>query len=182
MAWAYGRTWWRHWKYSRPEFSRGKYCQEQTIATDKDDQIGSNWFTLWILKSLGQRVIDIDSFLRVAKTIVCFRPETPAWFDIELISLKVTNVKLNESELSAAPIPLIETASIPLPIQNSSQIIDDLNVGAFTLDSLHIFTTNSPEDSSADDSVVIMNNFAPVILTPTYYLLFYCQAWINCFY
>ena len=95
---------------------------------------------------------------------------------MELISLKVTNVKLNESELLAAPIPLIETAPIPLPIQNSSQIIDDLNVGAFTLASLHIFTTNSTEDSSADDSVVIMNNFAPVILTSAYFLLFYCHA------
>ena len=94
-----------------------------------------------------------------------------------MISLKETNDELNQTGLSAAPIPLIETASIPLPIQNFSDIIDDLNVGTIPLEfidgSLDIFTTNSPEDSSADNSLVIMNHSAAAFLTPIYYLLFY---------
>ena len=104
-------------------------------------------------------------------------------FDLEVISFKETNDELNQTGLSAAPIPLIETASIPLPIQNFSDIIDDLNVGSIPLEfingSLNIFNTNSPEDPSADNSFVIMNHSAAVILTPIYYLLFYCHIWIK---
>lgn len=96
-----------------------------------------------------------------------------------MISLKETNDEWNQTGLSAAPIPLIETASIPLPIQNVSDISDDLNVGTIPLEfidgSLEFLTTDSPEDPSADDSLVIMNHAAAVILKPIYYLLFYCH-------
>ena len=94
---------------------------------------------------------------------------------------KVTNDEMIESEVQAAPIPLIETASIPLPLQNFSDIIDDLNVGTIPLHFLNdtfdtaILTLNPPEESSGDDSVVIMNRSATVILTPVCYWLFYCQ-------
>ena len=94
---------------------------------------------------------------------------------------KVTNDEMIESEVQAAPIPLIETASIPLPLQNFSDIIDDLNVGTIPLHFLNdtfdtaILTIKPPEESSGDDSVVIMNRSATVILTPIFYWLFYCH-------
>ena len=87
------------------------------------------------------------------------------------------NDDLIVSEVQAAPIPLIETASIPLPIQNFSEIID-LNVGTIPLQFLDEALVNSttylPEESLGDDIEVQENRSKLVFLTPVYFLLLYC--------
>ena len=101
-----------------------------------------------------------------------------------MISIKVTNDE-SITDIGAAPIPLIETASIPLPIQNFSNIIDDLNVGTIPME-LSInqpiestenlpptFTTNQPQEESTQDGILVTKSSSSRLILSS--LLFYCH-------
>ena len=87
--------------------------------------------------------------------------------------------------VAAAPIPLIETSSIPLPIQNFSHIIDDLNVGTIPLDIIYsqpeineesissITSTSTPHEVTLGDDPQVQDSGSSMILTSTIYFLFY---------
>ena len=88
--------------------------------------------------------------------------------------------------VAAAPIPLIETSSIPLPIQDFSHIIDDLNVGTIPLDIINsqpetneesissMTSTSAPQEVTLGDDLQSVQNSGPsMILTSSMYFLFY---------
>ena len=100
-----------------------------------------------------------------------------------MISIKVTNDG-SITAIGAAPIPLIETASIPLPIQNFSDIIDDLNVGTIPLEFINqpiestenyhpTFTTDKPQEESIQDDILVTKSSSSRLILSS--LLFYCH-------
>ena len=94
--------------------------------------------------------------------------------------------------IAAAPIPLIEASSIPLPIQDFSHIIDDLNVGTIPLDIINsqpetneesissMASTSAPQEVTLGDDLQSVQNSGPsMILTSSMYFLFYWHLWIK---